>query len=372
MSPPSRTHRLAQQQQRLAETPAVAHELARAAARTAQAPSADWPEAAACPYTWMQLSQHWLAQGDEPRALQCWFQASLCLPTQWDAQALAVLALPDEIALRTRSADLAQRRAQRLKAVLAPWQQQHGVASVFRIDRALSGYLGQAQVFSSYPTQKPKLIYVPGLSTAGFVDAATIPLARNLAAAYPAIREEFMAALAEHHPHEPFMGVMSQEAGRRYVSGGVQASWDAIFFDRHGKRHAQTHARYPKTSRVLDHSDRCHIPRQSPETCFSILQPQTKIEPHHGVTNARLVVHLPLLVPAGCHLELVEVGRHHWREGEVFAFDDTFLHAAENPADTPRGILLTDAWHPELSQHEREAFTELIVTITELESPPSA
>jgi aspartyl/asparaginyl beta-hydroxylase (cupin superfamily) len=56
----------------------------------------------------------------------------------------------------------------------------------------------------------------------------------------------------------------------------------------------------------------------------------------------------------------------------VFAFDDTFLHAAENPSDEVRGILLTDAWHPELTAVEREAFTMLITTLTDLESPPLA
>jgi aspartate beta-hydroxylase len=227
-------------------------------------------------------------------------------------------------------------------------------------------------VFSSHPTQQPKVIYVPGLSTSGFVEPSTVALARDLAAAYTDIRGEFESALAMQDPHEPFMGRLPKETEQHYVSGGAGASWDAIFFDRHGRRHEQTHRRYPLTSAVLDRADRCRIEHQSPETCFSILQPRTRIEPHYGVTNARLVVHLPLRVPEGCYLELVGVGRHHWREGEVFAFDDTFLHAAENPTDQVRGILLTDAWHPELTTVERAAFTTLITRITALESAPNA
>lgn len=328
------------------------------------------PAASTCPYTWMQLSAHCLDHGDEQRALQAWFQASRCLPAQWSPEALAVIGLADEAALRSRSSDLSSRRAARLKNSMGALRDAHGAAAVFRIDRALAGYLGQARVFSSHATQQPKVIYVPGLSTAGFVDPQTIDLARTLQAGYEAVREEFDRALQADDPHEPFMGQLPQDVAARYVSGGAQASWDAIFFDRHGQRYDHTHQRYPATSGLLDGADRCRIPAQSPETCFSILQPHTKIEPHHGVTNARLVVHLPLRVPQGCHLELVGVGRHHWREGEVFAFDDTFLHAAENPSDQPRGILLTDAWHPELTAIERAAFTALITTLTELESPP--
>ncbi len=327
-------------------------------------------QAESCVYTWMQLAMHWRACGDERSALQAWFQAGLRLPAQWDAYALSTVGLPDAEALRATSAELAQGRAQWLKDSLQALRNQHGSAALFRIDRALAGYLGQARVFSSHPTQQPKVLYIPGLSTGGFVDAKRIELARDLAAAYAAIREEFEYALREHDPHEPFMGELPQDKARDYVSGGALASWDAIFFDRHGVRYAKTHARYPHTSGVLDAADRCRIARQSPETCFSILQPHTRIEPHHGVTNARLVVHLPLQVPPGCYLELVGVGRHYWQEGEVFAFDDTFLHAAENPSDDVRGILLTDAWHPELSAVEREAFAALITTLTDLESPP--
>ena len=328
------------------------------------------PRAQNCAYTWMQVALHCLEQGWEHTALQAWFQVGRHLPAQWDENALQALGLNDSTALRERSADLSRRRVARLKACLQPFAQAQGPAAVFRIERSLTGYLGQARVFSSHSTQQPKLLFVPGLSTGGWIDPHTIPLAQALSAAYRNIREEFEEALHRGHPHEPFMGRLQPEVAQRYVSGSGRASWDAIFFDRHGRRHSDVHARYPKTSAVLDSAPRCHIPRQSPETCFSILQPQTRIEPHYGVTNARVVVHLPLRVPAGCYLELVGVGRHLWHEGEVFAFDDTFFHAAENPSDQVRGILLTDAWHPELSDVEQKAFTALITTLTDLESPP--
>jgi aspartyl/asparaginyl beta-hydroxylase (cupin superfamily) len=64
------------------------------------------------------------------------------------------------------------------------------------------------------------------------------------------------------------------------------------------------------------------------------------------------------------------VGRHHWREGEPLVFDDTFEHAATNPSSHPRGILLMDAWHPELTPPERAAFRALIEAITRMEALP--
>ena len=117
----------------------------------------------------------------------------------------------------------------------------------------------------------------------------------------------------------------------------------------------------------MESIDLCRIDGQSPEICFSVLQPGSRIEPHFGVTNARVVVHLPLRVPNGCYLELTDLGRHFWKEGEPMVFDDTFQHSAYNPSDKPRGILLMDAWHPDLSLVERDVFSKLIKAISAIE-----
>ena len=93
-----------------------------------------------------------------------------------------------------------------------------------------------------------------------------------------------------------------------------------------------------------------------------MLAPGTHILPHTGVTNIRAVVHLPLIVPADC---AIEVGgeTHAWRVGEVVVFDDTFEHHAWNRSDQRRVILLMDTWNPYLSDVEREAVGALIAGI---------
>jgi hypothetical protein len=88
------------------------------------------------------------------------------------------------------------------------------------------------------------------------------------------------------------------------------------------------------------------------------------------VTNARVVIHIPLRVPPGCYLELSQVGRHYWREGQARVFDDTFEHSAENPSSQVRGILLMDSWHPALTPVERKAFRAIVEAITRTESAP--
>jgi aspartate beta-hydroxylase len=252
---------------------------------------------------------------------------------------------------------------QNLKKATQPYERRE----YFRIERALAGYLGEANVFSSFPTQRPKVIYVPGLGTAGFLDPQSHPIVPALRSAFRDVQAEFDEVMSDQQALEPFLGHAGGGALEGYVSGGEKASWDALFFFRHGRRFEASHRRCPRTSALLDSLDLCRINGQSPEICFSVLQPGSRIEPHFGVTNARVVVHLPLRVPAECHLALTEVGRHDWVEGEPMVFDDTFEHSALNPSGQPRGILLMDAWHPSLSMVEREAFSGLIAAISSIE-----
>ena len=90
-----------------------------------------------------------------------------------------------------------------------------------------------------------------------------------------------------------------------------------------------------------------------PNALFSALAPHTHIPPHHGETNARFVVHLPLIVPENC-LYRVGFEKRRWRVGELLVFDDTIEHEARNDSDELRVVLIFDIWNPLLSKAERE------------------
>src|SRR5262249_30517230 len=104
------------------------------------------------------------------------------------------------------------------------------------------------------------------------------------------------------------------------------------------------------------------IPKRSPAAMFSALQPQTRIPPHTGVANTRLVLHLPLIVPEGCGFRVGNETRQ-WREGSAWIFDDTIEHEAWNDSQVPRVIFICDVWSPFLNQAEREAISEVIVAM---------
>ena len=65
------------------------------------------------------------------------------------------------------------------------------------------------------------------------------------------------------------------------------------------------------------------------QTIFSVMQPGTVVWPHTGPTNARLRLHLGLVVPQdykNVNLTVAEQTRY-WEEGKVLTFDDSFEHS---------------------------------------------
>ncbi len=96
-----------------------------------------------------------------------------------------------------------------------------------------------------------------------------------------------------------------------------------------------------------------------PAAMFSVLRANTRIPPHTGVANVRLVVHLPLVVPPGCGFRVGNETRE-WKVGEAWVFDDTIEHEAWNDSDEDRVVLIFDIWNPRLSASERSMIAEVM------------
>ena len=105
-------------------------------------------------------------------------------------------------------------------------------------------------------------------------------------------------------------------------------------------------ARCPVTTRLLK-----ALPRSYQHAFFSALTPGTHIIKHHGPTNKKLRIHLPLVGAAGSELRVAE---HHVgnKEGECMVFDDSFEHEAWHKGVDTRVVLVFDVWHPDLSDKE--------------------
>jgi aspartate beta-hydroxylase len=145
----------------------------------------------------------------------------------------------------------------------------------------------------------------------------------------------------------------------------VAPSWNGYYFYRHGERREENCAACPRTAAALDALPLIRIREHGPEVMFSVFTAGTHLLPHRGVTNARAVSHLPLIVPPDCALSVGgEV--HAWREGRVLVFDDTYEHEAWNRSGRVRVVLIADVWNPHLTEIERAAVSELIAAIGDL------
>ncbi|MEW5836821.1 MAG: aspartyl/asparaginyl beta-hydroxylase domain-containing protein [Pseudomonadota bacterium] len=275
-------------------------------------------------------------------------------------------------AVKHAARHVAATRRELFDAVIEPLRQRYGRAELARVDQCLAIYLHELPPPLPDPRQRPLFLYFPGVPSQPFYPRERFPEHARLEAAVEAIRGELRTVLAgADDPLEPFLGAPSAEAvtARLLESTGAQeAGWDAFFFYRHGERYDANCARCPRTSALLDTLPLVRIRDHAPETLYSVLRPGTHILPHQGVTNTRLVTHLPLIVPPDCALR-VGGQTHVWEEGRCVTFDDTFEHEAWNRSERTRVVLIMDSWNPDLTEVERLAVTDLVAAIGDFNRP---
>jgi aspartate beta-hydroxylase len=248
---------------------------------------------------------------------------------------------------------------------IAPLIRQYGGSELQRVTHALEGYLGLRPADSPDPRQQPAFLYVPDLQPEPYFDRALFPWYAALEQATDVVRAELQQVLSARDGLQPFLDFSGGARKGDFLDNPRDldtAAWDAYFFYRHGEVFADHLAACPATATALAQVPLTRIDGHAPEVLFSLLSPGTVIKPHHGVTNSRVVTHLPLIVPPDCALEVGGV-EHAWTEGRCVTFDDTFLHAAWNRSDRLRVVMILDTWHPRLREVEVQALEQLVTTI---------
>ena len=181
------------------------------------------------------------------------------------------------------------------------------------------------------------------------LEAATADIAAELDAVMAAERAELV----------PYIQYAEHQAMAQWRTLNRNPDWTAIHLIRNGKT-IEANARHcPKTMALLEKLPQPDIPLAGPNAMFSLLAPHTTIPPHVGVNNARLVCHLPLVVPEGCWFRVGAETRF-WEPGQAFVFDDTIEHEAANPSEQLRVVFIFDVWNPSLSDVERDAVRRVI------------
>jgi aspartyl/asparaginyl beta-hydroxylase (cupin superfamily) len=203
--------------------------------------------------------------------------------------------------------------------------------------------------------QEPRDFHYPGLPEFEFHDRASFPALDELEQATDAIRAEFDALIAaEAAQMVPYVQYPERVPLAQWRELNHNPSWTAIHLLQNGQR-IEANARHcPQTMEVIGRMPLPEVYGASPNAMFSLLAPHTRIPPHTGAANTRLVCHLPLIVPPNCGFRVGATTRE-WIVGEAFVFDDTIEHEAWNDSDELRVVLIIDLWAPALSETERSA-----------------
>jgi aspartyl/asparaginyl beta-hydroxylase (cupin superfamily) len=297
---------------------------------------------------WLRKAELHQRLEEEAEALKAW-QAALALAAQAEslpdglaasletgrsfvAGATARIRVAADAALAAVGDSLHEGEARRLKAMI---EHAHGARPI---------YLNQCAG-----------LHYPFLPADEFFDRAHFPWLADFEANSRAIRTELEALLAA--PGEALRPYVRMDKGiPDNLWSGLDNSlaWGACFLWEYGEPNGPVVDRCPATAAALAAIPGAAIPGRAPNAFFSLLQPHTRIPAHTGVTNTRAIIHLPLIVPAGCGFRVGGETRE-WVEGKAFAFDDTIEHEARNDSDELRAVLICDVWNPHLSEREREA-----------------
>lgn len=250
---------------------------------------------------------------------------------------------------------LAAREA-RLAQAMAAAEDRADPEEAARIARFRSNALRRTRVWHSEPTH----FHFPGLAEREYHERSLFPWLAELEAATDIIQAEFeTVAAAERAELVPYIQYPESAPLAQWKALNRNRDWTAIHLWQYGRRIDANARHCPRTMELISAFPQPRIGGCSPNAMFSLLAPDTRIPPHHGVTNTRLVCHLPLVVPDGCWFRVGAETRF-WQRGKAWVFDDSIEHEAMNPSGELRVILIIDVWHPGLGPAEQAAVTALL------------
>jgi aspartyl/asparaginyl beta-hydroxylase (cupin superfamily) len=208
--------------------------------------------------------------------------------------------------------------------------------------------------------QQPTAFDYPGLPHVQFYERSEFGWAAAVEAAAPAIRDELLALLAEGA--DSFRPYIQSDTGSIPLRDNKallnSRDWSVLPICEQGWLAPDLVAKCPRTLEAVLQAPVPRVSGWGPTIVFSMLKAGARIAPHTGMFNARLICHLPLVVPPNCRFRVGNEVRE-WEEGKLLIFDDTIEHEAWNESDEDRIVLIFDIWRPELSERERHELTAL-------------
>jgi tetratricopeptide (TPR) repeat protein len=200
------------------------------------------------------------------------------------------------------------------------------------------------------PEQNPQWFYVPGLDRTGWFEREEFPWVEALEARAEEILGEVRERYRLNEDTQPYL--TRGTYGKEYEGIVGTTNWGACRFYNGFTRNEEVCRRFPVTASVLDSLPLFRMQGNAMEALYSVLKAGKRIPDHQSVSNAKLTVHLPLVVPDKCYLDVQGEARQ-VQFGRCLIFDDTAVHGARNESKEVRINLLFQVWHPDLREEER-------------------
>lgn len=227
--------------------------------------------------------------------------------------------------------------------------------------------LGRKQVF----LQSPKAFYFPELPQRQFYERGEFPWVAALEAKTDVIRDELLGIVGDDLAFRPYVRSDGARPPKEFGRLKDRLDWSAYFLIEDGAVQPDAASRCPATLDALSSVPLCRADGCTPSVLFSVLRPGARIPPHTGHNNARLICHLPLIVPEGCGLRVGNETRP-WIAGQTLIFDDSIEHEAWNDSQELRAVLLFDIWRPELTLEERALVAATLMAVNAYGGSPKA
>lgn len=241
-----------------------------------------------------------------------------------------------------------------MDAYLEPHYKEFSAERLNRFRDSFDFMVGRKRRFDS----QSMMYHYPGLPAIEFFDRADFPWLDEIEAGTDKIRDEFLDILKAEEGFTPYITYADDVPLNQWTELNNSPNWSAFHLYKLGERVEENAAKCPVTMSLIDNAPQPDQPGRTPSAMFSLLKPKTRIPPHTGVSNTRLVTHLPLIVPEGCGFRVGNETRE-WIPGKAWVFDDTIEHEAWNDSDKLRVVLIFDIWHPHLSAAERAMITAM-------------
>ena len=228
-----------------------------------------------------------------------------------------------------------------------------------RFGRSLDILFGKTDIY----LQQPRRYYYPGLPQIEFYEREEFDWVETLEAATDDIRDELLKVMTVSSRFTPYLENDGEHLDRKNTDLVNNDDWGAYYLWHYGELMAEAAELCPKAVKTLEAAPQPDIRGQAPIALFSKLKPHTRIPPHHGMINTRLICHLPIIVPENCGALRVGGEQRAWKEGETLIFDDTMEHEAWNESERERVVLLFEIWRPELSDEERTLVSSVLLAV---------